>query len=194
MINEDIGKITVKLARKVIKKYLDNEDIEIKDYPKELDKRRGVFVTINKKGELRGCIGIPEPIDTTINNIIEASKSVCNDPRFPPLSKSEINEITVGVSILTEPKEIKTGKKDEILKKIKKDIDGLILENKNNRGLFLPQVWDKIPQKEDFLGQLCFKAGLADPIAWLSESTKLYKFKVKAFKEEEPNRRIIEER
>lgn len=193
MVDDDIGKFTVKLARKSMEKYLSNENIEIENYPKELDKRKGVFVTINKKGELRGCIGIPEPTDTTINNIIEASKSVCNDPRFPPLSEEELGEITVEVSILTEPEEIKADKKGEILKEIKKGVDGLILENNNNKGLFLPQVWNKISKKEDFLGQLCFKAGLADPTTWLSESTKLYKFHVKAFKESELKEKIIEE-
>lgn len=192
MVNEETGKFTVKLVRSIIKSHLKNDQINIENYPSELNKERGLFVTLEKNGELRGCIGIPEPKKSMIENIKEASKSVCNDPRFPPLSKGELDEITVEVSILTEPEKMKHNKEDKILDNIEINKDGLILEQGHNKGLFLPQVWEKVPNKEDFLGQLCFKAGLNDPSAWLSDSSELYKFQVRAFKEVEPKGKIIE--
>lgn len=194
MIDEETGKFTVELARDIIERHLKDEKIDIEDYPKKLDKKKGIFVTLNKNGELRGCIGIPEAHKSAIDNINEASKSVCNDPRFPPLSKEEIDEITVEVSILTKPEKIQGNEENEILQEINSREDGLILENGHNKGLFLPQVWEKIPNKRDFLGQLCFKGGLSDPSTWLSDESDLYKFQVQAFKEEEPNGKIIEER
>lgn len=194
MLDKDTGKFLVKYAREVIENYTVGKGIKTSGkYPEILNEKRGVFVTLERNGELRGCIGIAEGKYPLIKAVKEVSKSVCNDPRFPPLSEGELNEVTVEVSVLTKPDKIKMKRGKEILNKIEKGKDGLILENRNNTGLFLPQVWKKVPDKEDFLGQLCFKAGLSDPTAWLSEDSNLYKFQVQAFKESKPKGEIEEE-
>lgn len=175
----------LKLAREAIETYVKTgKKISIPDrYPKELDEKKGVFVTIYKKPkELRGCIGFPYPQMTIIRGLIEASIEACRDPRFSPLSKEELKDIWIEVSILSKPELIEVKSQKDCLKEITPRKDGLIMQKGYCSGLLLPQVWEEIPEKEDFLEALCMKAGLlADE--WLDPSTKIYKFKVQAFKE-----------
>lgn len=133
----------LKLAREAIETYIKTgKKIPIpKEYPKELGEKRGVFVTIYKKPkELRGCIGLPYPQQFLIEGIIGAAVEVCEDPRFPPLSKEELKEIFIEVSVLTEPKLIRVKNPKEYTKEIKIGKHGLILMNGSCGGLFLPQV------------------------------------------------------
>jgi len=175
----------LRLARQTIETYVKSgKKIPIpKEYPKELNEKKGVFVTIYKKPkELRGCIGFPYPQMTLIQGLIEAACEACEDPRFPLLSKEELKDIFIEVSILTKPELIKIKNPKDCLKEIEPRKDGLIIQKGFGSGLFLPQVWEEIPRKEDFLEALCMKAGLlADE--WLDPSAKIYKFQAEALKE-----------
>lgn len=175
----------LKLSREAIETYVKvGRKIPIpREYPKELKEKIGVFVTIYKKPkELRGCIGLPYPQQPLIEGLIEAACEVCEDPRFPQLTTEELKDIWIEVSILSKPELIEVKNQKDILKKIEPVKDGLIIQKGYCSGLLLPQVWEEIPEKEDFLETLCMKAGLlADE--WLDSSTKVYKFQVKAFKE-----------
>jgi len=175
----------LKLARESIETYVKTgKKISISnEYPRELDEKKGVFVTIYKKPkELRGCVGFPYPQIPIIKGLVEAAVEACKDPRFPPLSKEELKDIWIEVSILSNPELIEVKNQKDCLKKINAGEDGLILQKGYCSGLLLPQVWEEIPKKEDFLEALCMKAGLlADE--WLDSSAKIYKFKVQSFKE-----------
>ena len=174
----------LKLARQAIETYVKTgrtTDVPEK-YPKELDEKRGVFVTLTKKGELRGCIGFPYPQMTLVEGLLAASVEVCHDPRFPPLARSELGDVCIEVSVLSEPELVKLKSQNDLLKVLEPGKDGLIIQKGNCSGLFLPQVWEELPSKEDFLSHLCEKAGLA-PDEWLESDAKFYKFQVKAFKE-----------
>ena len=184
----------MKIARRVIEKYVKDEKITVKDYPESFKEKSGVFVTINTypKKELRGCIGYPEPVMRLIDAIIDSAKNACHDPRFPPLKENELNNVVVELSLLTKPELIKTDNPKDYPEKIKIGRDGLIAEAGFYRGLLLPQVpveqeWDK----ETFLSHTCMKAGLM-PDAWLSQRTKIYKFQAQVFSEESPNGGIKE--
>jgi uncharacterized protein len=175
----------LKLAREAIESYV-KTGRRIKRptaYPKEMDEKHGVFVTIyTEPRELRGCIGLPFPDKPLIDGVIEAAIEVCKDPRFPPLSASEIGGIFVEVSVLSEPKEIKA-KPKEYAKHIELGKDGLIIRKGFQGGLFLPQVpteqgWDMT----EYLENLCYKAGLAKD-DWLDAKAKLYKFQTEIFSE-----------
>jgi len=176
----------LKLAREAIETYvMTGKRIPVpKEYPKELEEKRGVFVTIYKNPkELRGCIGLPYPQQPLIEGIIEAACETCEDPRFPPLSKEELKDIFIEVSVLTKPELIKVKNPKEYLKEIKIGKHGLILINGSSGGLFLPQV--PVEQKwncEQYLENLCYKAGLTSDI-WLDPLTKIYKFETKIFSE-----------
>ena len=177
----------LKLAREAIENFVrDKKVIPIPtDYPKELDEKRGVFVTIYKKDskKLRGCIGLPYPEKPLIKGLIQVSVSVCEDPRFEPLKPEELNDIFIEISILTEPELIKPRIANGYLNSIEVGKHGLIIKKGLRQGLLLPQVWKSLPKKEDFLVALCMKAGLlADE--WLNPLTEIYKFQVNSFEED----------
>jgi AmmeMemoRadiSam system protein A len=111
-----------------------------------------------------------------------AAEEVCHDPRFPPLTEEELKCIWIEVSVLTQPEPVDFKGPKDLLAKIRPDKDGLILQKGIRSGLFLPQVWEEIPGKEDFMNALCYKAGLL-PGDWKDPSAKISRFQVKAYVE-----------
>lgn len=183
----------VKIARETVERYFESKKLTIKHYP-QLKEKRGIFVTIKTypNGELRGCVGFPLPFYSLGEGVQRAAYAAAfEDTRFPPLEKEELEKVVFEVSILTTPKLIKVRNPKEYLEKIEPGKDGLILKHGIHQGLFLPQVWKEIPDKENFLSSLCFKA-LLPPDCWLDEKTRIYKFRVKSFKEEKPKGKIEE--
>jgi uncharacterized protein (TIGR00296 family) len=182
-INQQEGKALVQLARSAVEEYLKTrKQIKVsEDTSEKFLQPCGVFVTINKirngEKELRGCIGYPHPTTPLAEAVIDSAiNSATQDPRFPPLSIRELDNVVFEVSILTPPEKIETKKSTEYPTKIKVGEDGLIVERGMLKGLLLPQVpieweWDE----EEFLCQCCIKAGLP-PDHWLIDGTRIYKF------------------
>jgi uncharacterized protein (TIGR00296 family) len=187
------GKTFVKAAREVIRTYLEAGKLVIPNVLEKYKERRGVFVTLRKNGELRGCIGIPRPIYPLYEGLPRSAiAAATEDPRFPPLRKDELKEITIEVNVLTEPELIKVKDPLEYLDKIEIGKDGLIVEYGLYSGLLLPEVpveenWDKAT----FLSYTCLKAGLP-PNAWLELPIKVYRFQSQIFREVDPNGEVIE--
>ena len=192
-LNDEEGTYVVKLARETIIEYLKTrkkkQPLQI---PDKIKTKCGVFVTLNKikddSAELRGCIGYPEPTLPLYEAIIDSAINAATaDPRFPPVTLNEMNNIIVEVSVLTPLQHIKVKNPKDYPKNIKIGVDGLVIEYGWNKGLLLPQVpvewgWDA----EEFLTNLCYKAGLP-PDQWLLPNVKIYKFQAIIFKEEHPN-------
>ncbi|MDD5182363.1 MAG: AmmeMemoRadiSam system protein A [Candidatus Nanoarchaeia archaeon] len=177
MITESDAEFLFKAARAAIK----GEKFNNK-FPESLDERTGIFVTLytypNK--ELRGCIGFPEPMHSLITGVREAAKAAAyDDYRFEPLRPEEFNHIILEISILTKPLPCKL---DDI-----EEGDGVILHKNSKSALFLPQVWEHFSGKEEFLDQLCLKAGL-NVGDW--KDAKFMKFSVVSFEETEPNGKL----
>ena len=185
----------VKMARKVVTKFLKN-NLKILDseFNSKFNFSAGVFVTINKEEDLRGCIGYPTPVKKLSEGLVDAAISAATmDPRFPPVTSDELDKITFEVTLLTPPVEIKVREYSEYLSEIKVGRDGLIVENGFSSGLLLPQVpieygWNE----KEFLEYTCQKAGL-NRDAWKEKSTVVSKFKGVIFKEKTPNGEIIRE-
>jgi uncharacterized protein (TIGR00296 family) len=187
------GKFIVNLARSAVKTYLETgKTVKApENTPKKLFERCGVFVTINslKNGEkkLRGCIGYPYPTSPLVEAVIDSAvNAATQDPRFYPLSLSELDKVVFEVSVLTPPETIEVENPKEYLAKIKVGEDGLIVEKGIYKGLLLPQVpveWEWC--EEEFLCQCCVKAGLP-PDSWLTKGTRIYKFQAIIFEEETP--------
>lgn len=191
------GRLLVRLARRSVEEYLKSK--EKMEVPESISQKLlelcGVFVTINtarKEGrELRGCIGFPYPTTPLAQAVIESAISAATqDPRFYPLSPSELEGVVFEVSVLTPPQLIEVDKPIGYPKKIKIGHDGLIIERGMCKGLLLPQVpvewrWDE----EAFLCQCCIKAYLP-PDSWLLNGTRIYKFQAIIFEEEEPNGKV----
>jgi uncharacterized protein (TIGR00296 family) len=196
-LNLEEGKFLVQLARNAVKDYLKTgKHIKApQDTPKKLFEHCGVFVTINKvknsEKQLRGCIGYPYPTLPLVEAVIESAiDAATQDPRFYPLSLSELGDVVFEVSVLTPPELVEVKKPDEYVAKIKVGEDGLIVEKGVFKGLLLPQVpveweWDE----EEFLCQCCIKAGLP-PDSWLIKGAKIYKFQAIIFEEETPQGKI----
>ena len=136
---------------------------------------------------MRGCIGYPYPTTPLVQAVIESAiSSATQDPRFYPLSLSELDNVVFEISVLTPPQLIEVKKPSEYLTKIMVGKDGLIVERGMFKGLLLPQVpveweWDE----EEFLCQCCIKAGLP-PDCWLLKDAKISKFQAIIFEEEKP--------
>lgn len=119
------------------------------------------FVTLKRDGQLRGCIGSLEAhrslgIDVAENALAAAFR----DPRFPPVSAAEWPGVRVEVSLLTPAKPLRFADEDDLVAQVRAGEDGLILECDGRRGTFLPQVWETLPDKRQFLHELVRKAGL----------------------------------
>ncbi|MFH1324214.1 MAG: AmmeMemoRadiSam system protein A [Nanoarchaeota archaeon] len=183
------GKKLIKLARDSISSVFSDTEIKVKDdIKKEFSEELGVFVTLNKHEELRGCIGFPEPVYPLYNGVIEAAKNAAfSDPRFNALDEDELKEVTVEVSVLTKPKQIIVEKVEDYVKKVKVGRDGLIVRSDFGSGLLLPQVateykWDS----KTFLEQTCNKAGLPVDM-WKDNRCKIYSFQSQVFSEIKPS-------
>ncbi len=192
LLSSEEGEKAVKLARKAIESYLKNKEI-IKDRLNGVfEEKRGVFTTLTKYGELRGCIGYPYPVKRLDEAIIESAiAAATEDPRFPPVKLEEMNEIIVEVTVLTPPKKV-DAVPPERPKAIEIGRHGLIVKYKYFSGLLLPQVAVEYNMdEEEFLTQTCLKAGLS-PDCWLFNEVELYTFEGQIFKEEVPRGKVIE--
>lgn len=142
------------------------------------------FVTLRmRNGNLRGCIGsliAHRPlIEDVRSNAIAAA---FEDPRFPPLTAEELVDIVIEVSVLTEPEPLPYADAEELIRKLKPDVDGVIIERGRHRATFLPQVWDQLPMPEEFLSHLCYKAGLS-ATAWRRGDLSVSIYQVQEFEE-----------
>ena len=115
---------------------------------------------------------------------VNAINAAFRDPRFPPLSRDELNRIKIEVSILTNPRPLEYKDAQDLLAKLRPGIDGVIIKKGFHEATFLPQVWEQLPRKEDFLTHLCLKAGL-DGDAWRRGDLEVSTYQVQAFEEEE---------
>ncbi len=184
---EEEGKKGLQLAREAIEQYL-SDSMKMKQkngLPVSFEEERGVFVTLNKYGTLRGCIGYPYPVFKLKDAIIDAAISAAvNDPRFAAVTEEELTDITIELTVLTVPLVLKEQPK-ELPKHIEIGKHGLIVKKGLYQGLLLPQVatehnWSS----EEFLCESCWKAGLPQD-AWLDEDTEVSIFEGQIFKEEE---------
>lgn len=189
MFSDEDGRLAVMAARSVVECHVKKEPSPKLELPDNFKTKSGVFVTLttHPAGDLRGCIGYPEPLLPLQDALRDSAISACSrDPRFPPVRPAELMNIKVEVSLLTPPEEITARKRTDLPKQVNVGSDGLIVQRGMNRGLLLPQVpveleWDP----EEFLSQTCLKAGLA-PDSWLREGTKVLKFQAEVFSEDSP--------
>ncbi|MFZ1040930.1 MAG: AmmeMemoRadiSam system protein A [Anaerolineales bacterium] len=141
------------------------------------------FVTLTVRGDLRGCIGALEPYQPLAMDVREhAVAAALEDPRFPPVQPKELKQIEVEVSRLTVPHQLEYKDADDLLAKLNPNVDGVILRDGWHRATFLPQVWEKIPDKAEFLAELCYKMGAA-PDAWLHKHLEVLIYQVEEFRE-----------
>ena len=195
-LSDSDGAVLVNTARKAVTEFLSNGNkIKLEpEFEKKFSFNSGVFVTLNKTGELRGCIGFPMPVKKLSRAIVDmAIAAATEDSRFSPVTIKELGDIVFEVTVLTQPIEIDVSDPTEYLSKIKVGRDGLIISHSFKSGLLLPQVpgeygWNE----EEFLQHTCLKADLAKDF-WKSGEAKIEKFEGIVFKEEIPNGKVVRE-
>lgn len=166
--------LLLKLARESIRSYLEGKPAPRFSIPESLAVKQGAFVTLKIDGGLRGCIGHILPIEPLFKSVIDnAVNAAFHDPRFPPLSKDELKQVNIEVSVLSVPKSLPFKSPDDLLKKLRPKIDGVILKKGHAASTFLPQVWEDLPDKTDFLEHLSRKACLPKD-AWKESEFQVY--------------------
>ena len=138
------------------------------------------FVTLHRKGKLRGCIGTVKPIRPLPRDVAHnAFSAAFHDPRFVPLAPHELADLAIDISILGDPEPLTVVDEPELLRQLEPGVDGLILQAEGHQGLFLPAVWESLPRPHDFVLQLKRKAGL--PAGAWSPTWRFYRFGVTSF-------------
>jgi AmmeMemoRadiSam system protein A len=185
-LSEDEGKYLLSVARKTIEEKLFERKGEVRPaqaISNRLEERRGTFVTLTMEGALRGCIGHIVPQESVREGIREnAVNAAFRDPRFGPLTKKEFEKVKIEVSVLTDPKPLSYSDADDLLNKLRPGVDGVIIKKGFHQATFLPQVWEQLPDKKEFLTHLCLKAGLNGD-AWRKERIDVSTYQVQAFHE-----------
>lgn len=186
------GQALVRAARSTVELYLKSPEFHRSMVERHIDRyseKAGVFVTIEHYPTmtLRGCIGFTNPTAPVSRMLVEAAlAAAADDPRFVPVSHSELSEMVIEVSILSKPEQVQQKTEKGRMREIKVGRDGLIVRYGFKSGLLLPVVpveqgWGK----EDFLKQVCLKAGI-DEDAWKRPEVGLYRFTAQVFREKEP--------
>ncbi len=149
------------LARKALEEYFQGKIFEPDEKTKKkYSEKKASFVTLTKNNVLRGCIGSLEAKQELWKDVIQnAIYAGFNDIRFPVLRKEELKDIKIEVSVLSKPKKLSFKSSKELLRKIKRNY-GIILKKEFFQATFLPQVWEELPDKVEFLEHLSLKAGL----------------------------------
>jgi hypothetical protein len=184
------GQVLVKLARSTLM-----EKFGLPLPPSEADRMRsalsdasfqarcGTFVTLKHKGKLRGCIGSLSASDPLAEGVRRnAINAAFHDPRFSPLTEKELGQVEIEVSVLTEPQPLAFRDPEDLLRKLRANVDGVIIRQGHASATFLPQVWEQLPKKEDFLSHLCLKAGLPRD-AWKRGKLEVSTYQVQYFEE-----------
>jgi uncharacterized protein (TIGR00296 family) len=182
-LTEEEGLAALTLARRALESALRGDRLVLPPLSEHFDEKRGVFVTLKKGGELRGCIGLPYPVMPLRDAIVDAAVSAgTGDPRFPPVTVSEMLKIQFEVTILSVPQPL-LGSPAQRPEMVKVGTHGLIVKGWGSSGLLLPQVpleydWDS----QQFLSHTCQKAGLqAD--CWKHADVDVFTFEGQIFSE-----------
>ncbi len=179
-------KALLRLARSAIEaKLVKDVKVERPEPSLILKENRGCFVTLHKYGQLRGCIGTIEPICPLAECVEKnAQNAAFRDPRFPCLGAEELPEIDIEVSILSVPERLRFRDGDDLKRQLRPNVHGVILSRGMHRSTFLPQVWEQLPDKEQFLEHLCLKGGMPAN-AWKDPATSVEVYQAEVFGEKD---------
>lgn len=149
--------------------------VALAEMPAELSAEGASFVTLERAGNLRGCIGSAQACRALATDVAEnAYRAGFEDPRFAPVTGEELAGLDLSVSVLSPPARFAVTSEAELIARLTPGVDGLILRERERSGLFLPQVWEKLPAPADFVHRLKLKAGFA-PDHW-SEAVEVWRF------------------
>src|SRR5215813_3260089 len=184
MTEFDLGSTVLTLARSAIAEKLGLGTLDAVSHPR-LDERSATFVTLKQAGGLRGCVGSLQAVRALRDDVrANAVAAAFRDPRFAPLEASEFATTSLEVSLLSAEERIEVASERELLAQLRPGVDGVILEYGGHRATLLPQVWQNVTDRRDFLAALRLKAGL--PEDFWSEDMLLRRYAAITWKEPVP--------
>jgi uncharacterized protein len=185
-LSEDEKNTLLRLARQSIELAVNRHPLprlNLAEYSPLLGENGASFVTLTEGGDLRGCIGALEPYQPLVQDVCEhAAAAALDDYRFTPVTPSEIPMLEIEISRLTPPQRLAYDSPADLLAKLRPMIDGVVLRDGMHRATFLPQVWEKLPDAELFLAQLCQKMGAPSSL-WRRKPLEVYTYQVEEFRE-----------
>lgn len=178
--------ILLKLARQALEAGVRGQALPVLDLASmspHLSQHGASFVTLTRHGELRGCVGALEAYQPLAEDVREhAIAAALQDYRFHPVQPNELSQLKIEISCLTPPQDLEYAQPGDLPGSIRPNIDGVTLFEGWRRATFLPQVWEKLPNPEDFLSHLCQKMG-ADPDLWRLRKLRVQTYQVEEFSE-----------
>ncbi|MGB3210789.1 MAG: AmmeMemoRadiSam system protein A [Desulforhopalus sp.] len=193
LLGDRHGQMLLRLARKAIAEKIDTGTVSLAVDEPALSTEAATFVTLKLAGELRGCIGNLEPVGALWEGIRDnAVNAAFHDHRFSPLTRDELPAVEIDISILSSPKPLEYEDSEDLLAKLRPDVDGVILRYGRQSATFLPQVWRQLPSPEQFLGHLCRKAGLAQDF-WHHAKPDIETYQVQSFEEKKMKEVVLSE-
>jgi hypothetical protein len=183
-------KVLLDLARGMLTRVATNAGaagpgVNTNDLSPKLSESKGCFVTLTEKGELRGCIGYILPQEALYQAVVDnARNAATRDPRFQPVRPDEVNKIKIEISVLTKPQPLSFKSPEDLLKQLEPGEDGVVLRIGPREATYLPQVWEQVPDKTQFLNSLAQKAGRA-PGDWRGTNVSVSIYHAEAFGEPE---------
>jgi uncharacterized protein len=185
-LNDEEKQTLLRLAREALHQGVAGHALpalDLNTMPPALRRPGASFVTLTIGGQLRGCIGALEPYQPLAQDVREhAVAAALEDPRFPPVAPQELDSLEIEISRLTFPKDLVYTDAEDLLNRLHPHIDGVILRDGFHRATFLPQVWEKIPDKAEFLDNLCYKMG-ESPDTWRRKHLDVQVYQVEEFRE-----------
>jgi MEMO1 family protein len=181
-------RLLLELARKTVREVVEHgrlPEFATDGLAPALAETKGCFVTLTEGGRLRGCIGHILPQEPLYRAVMSNARSAAvADARFEPVRPGELGRLEFEISVLTVPKPLKFDSPDDLLAKLRPREDGVVLQLGERGATYLPQVWEQLRDKVEFLDSLAVKAGGA-PGDWRRPGTTVLIYQVEAFKEAE---------
>lgn len=179
------GRALLQFARATLKHSLSGGNPPVPPVDPDFLENRAVFVTLTEAGTLRGCIGnLVATLPLWKGVCDNAINAALHDHRFTPLTAEDLESVTIEVSVLTPPQPLEYRGGDDLARRLRVGVDGVILKKDGRSATFLPQVWEQLATPELFLDQLCAKAGLPKK-SWRAEGVSIETYQVESFSEDQ---------
>jgi AmmeMemoRadiSam system protein A len=159
--------VGARLAGRRVESAVDGQPlpINVHEFP-ALVAKAASFVTLERQGTLRGCVGSLEAARPLYRDVLRNAVRAMNDPRLPPVGLEDWPDLDVKVSVLGAPEPLFADSRAELVAALRPGVDGLILTDGRRRATFLPAVWDKLPDPERYVAALLNKGGWPDAEDW----------------------------
>ena len=186
IVNQKNQAYLLSLARQALETYVRTRkpiQLDASQLDEEIKQQGATFVTLHKHGQLRGCIGTLSAYQPIYMDVIEhAIAAGTQDFRFPSMQENELAHLHYEVSILSNPEPLPYASPEDLVNKLQVGVHGVVISSGFQRATFLPQVWESLPEKEEFLNHLCQKMGVAAN-AWRKNHYDVSVYQVQEFAE-----------